>query len=294
MPRLTIMKGLPASGKSTRAHEIMKEQGNTVRVNADLLRTMLHFDKFTGPNERITNDVMELLVDYLYDKNLNVIIDNTNLNPDVYKKWKEKGHKLGAKIHTEVMDTDVSECLIRDGSREKSVGAHVIYRMAFQHKRYMDGQKVIICDLDGTLADLEHRRHFVAGKDKKDRDWHGFFEAMDDDTLREDVAAMVMAELKPDVKLILVSARPEKYRERTMNWLAKQGQLFPHDFPSFVTLLMRPDNDSREDSIVKKEIYEKYLKHLDIVKVFDDRPRVIRMWRELGLEVEDVGTGEEF
>lgn len=40
--------------------------------------------------------------------------------------------------------------------------------------------------------------------------------------------------------------------------------------------------------------YDKYLTGLEILKVFDDRPSVIRMWRENGLLVEDVGNGEEF
>jgi tRNA uridine 5-carbamoylmethylation protein Kti12 len=48
------MKGLPACGKSTKAEEIIRNAGNTVRINKDLLRTMLHFDKFTHVNEEHT------------------------------------------------------------------------------------------------------------------------------------------------------------------------------------------------------------------------------------------------
>lgn len=55
MAKLTIMRGLPASGKSTKAKELLSV-GNTVRINKDLLRTMLHFDTFTGRNEGMTRD----------------------------------------------------------------------------------------------------------------------------------------------------------------------------------------------------------------------------------------------
>ena len=42
MSKMVIMQGLPASGKSTRAEEIERSMGNAVRINKDLLRTMLH------------------------------------------------------------------------------------------------------------------------------------------------------------------------------------------------------------------------------------------------------------
>lgn len=294
MSRMTLMHGIPAAGKSERAKEIMKEQGGTVRINKDLLRTMLHFDKFNGKNERITSDVAYKLAEFLIGKNLNVIIDDTNLNPTVHQSWKDLGHMLGAKVHTEDIDTPIGECLVRDGNREKSVGSHVIIKMALQYKEFMKGQKVVLCDLDGTLCDVEHRRHFLTD-DPNRKDWKSFFEGLPQDTLREDVAEKVMTAMSENkAHLILVSARPEEYREATMNWLAEQGQKYQGKFPSFVTLIMRADNDSREDSIIKKEIYDKYLKDLDIVKIFDDRPRVIRMWESLGLPVEDVGNGEEF
>lgn len=57
---------------------------------------------------------------------------------------------------------------------------------------------------------------------------------------------------------------------------------------------MRDAGDKREDTIVKSEIYDKYLKDLNIINIYDDRPSVIRMWRAKGLNVVDVGQGIEF
>lgn len=286
------MEGLPASGKSTLAEEICKKK-NAVRVNKDLIRTMLHYDKFTGKNESLTADAAEAIVERFLSKGVSVVIDDTNLNPKTMQYWKDKGAVFGAKVSVESLNTDIGECIQRDNLREKRVGEHVITKMALQYKDYMKGQKVVICDLDGTICDVEHRRHFLTDGPKKD--WGSFFKEMDNDTLREDVVEQVMAALKEhNAKLIFVSARPEEYRERTMKWFVKQAFELNKVFPSFVTLLMRNDNDSREDSIIKSELYDKYLKNLNIVKVFDDRPRVIRMWRERGLDVVDVGNGEEF
>lgn len=143
----------------------------------------------------------------------------------------------------------------------------------------------IICDLDGTLCDVDHRRHFVMGEKK---DWRSFYESMVTDTLRIDVHEQVEGQIeKHAAKLILVSARPETYREKTVAWLAEHGIVYD-------ALYMRPEGDSRPDTEIKSEIHDNHLNIYDIKAVFDDRPKVIRMWREKGLNVIDVGDGVEF
>ena len=57
---------------------------------------------------------------------------------------------------------------------------------------------------------------------------------------------------------------------------------------------MRPSNNSRPDHEVKAKIFDDYLSGMKIKLVIDDRPSVIRMWKEKGLEVLDVGDGHEF
>ena len=56
---------------------------------------------------------------------------------------------------------------------------------------------------------------------------------------------------------------------------------------------MRKTDDSRKDSIIKKEIFLEHIdKEYNVMSVFDDRPQVIRMWRDLGLFVFDVNQSE--
>lgn len=291
MAKLTIMKGLPASGKSTKAEELTKV-GNTVRLNKDLLRTMLHFDKFNGVNEGHTHDAARRLADWFLSNGVNVIIDDTNLNPGVVQSWKDLAKTHDAKIeYIECFDISVEECIKRDNGRrfkgERFVGKHVIQKMAMQYLDYMKGEKVVICDLDGTLCDCEHRRHFLQSDPKN---WKGFFDALSDDTVREDVLSAVLKLEEEGNKVIFVSARPENYREQTEVWLERILQ----GYELGTALIMRNAGDRRPDTEVKNEIYERYLKKMDIVKVFDDRPSVIAMWREKGLLVEDVGDGKDF
>ena len=287
MSKIIIFKGLPASGKSTLAKNLL-EQGNTVRINKDLLREMLHCNKFTGKNESLTQEAAKGLATYFLINGTNVIIDDTNLNPRTVQSWVDLAKRTDSKIeYHDLTDVPINTCCLRDLDRDKKVGRHVIKKMALQYLNYMKDEKVVICDLDGTICNIDHRLKYGKGDTK---DWNKFFSLISEDEPYENVIEKVSSLLLSDIeiKLIFVSARPEKYREVTELWLDNN---FPYNHD---LLIMRENNDKREDSIVKRDIYDKYLKNLNIIKVFDDRPRVIRMWRELGLEVEDCGNGIEF
>lgn len=293
MTKLIAMKGLPASGKSSKAKEIMETSGNTVRVNKDLLRKMLHNDKFTGRNEGITHEVSKLIVQNMLIKETNVIVDDTNLNPKIMEDWKNVAKTIGAKFEIVEMDTDVHTCVVRDMDRADSVGGHVIKNMALQYGIHKpEDNSVIICDLDGTLCDITHRLHYVKNiNDNPEfkKDWKGFFSGIAGDKPRKLVVDKLIEEYNKGTNIIYVSARPETYRKETEAWLAK------HNLSFGWTLIMRPANDKREDTEVKKDILKKYFPNKKAISlVIDDRPSVIRMWREQGLEVWDVGSGKEF
>lgn len=284
MSRIIIMQGLPASGKSTKAKEIIQEVGNAVRVNRDLLRKMLHFDKWNGHNEAITTLVQRTIVnELLANTQKSVIIDDTNLNPKVLNFWVEYAKTRNLSYEIVAMTTPIEECIHRDWLRQDGVGRDVIINMARKFGLYKWELKDVIVDMDGTLADITHRLHHVQ---KEPKDWRSFFLAIEWDTLRQDVYEKIMT-LSKDNNIVIVSARPEKYREVTKDWLAENGV-------PYQTLIMRGDGDRRDDAQVKLDILNTYFRRDMIECVFDDRPRVIRMWKENGLKVEDVGEGIEF
>ena len=310
MSKITIMSGLSGSGKSTKAKEIIETNGNTIRINKDLLREMFHFNKFNFNNEDITQKASMLLAEHFLQNNVNVIIDDTNLNPKTKDKYKELGKKLNCKIEYVDIDTPFEECVERDMSRmednERFVGREVILKQALQYKELWKDKQVVICDLDGTLCDIQHRLHFVKVAEGEKKDWKSFFDGIEDDSVNGDVFHSLMRLKRQigDVKIIFVSARPEEYRFETEKWFnlfrynAKYGddflEMIGNDKNSKLNLIMRETGDKRDDVEVKEDIYNKYLKHLNIIKVFDDRPRVIRMWQSKGLDVEDCGDGIEF
>lgn len=289
------MQGLPASGKSTRAEELLREMGNAVRINKDLLRTMLHFDNFTGKNEGLTRDAARTLAKTFLSKNLNVIIDDTNLNEGTLQSWKDLGMEAGAKIEIiDLTDVNVQECVYRDSLREKQVGGTVIKNMALRAGILNFTEKnVVLCDIDGTIADTTHRLHYVTkpegAPDDWKKDWKGFFSEMGNDGVRRDVQKMLIELYNQGKTIIFMSARPESYKEVTLKWLADNNLSFAY------TLIMRRTNDKRPDTETKREMFEQHFPDKSVIHtVFDDRPSVVRLWQEMGLNVVDVGAGIEF
>jgi len=144
----------------------------------------------------------------------------------------------------------------------------------------------VIVDIDGTLANLDHRRHFVTGE-KKDLDSFYKPELIAKDTVIEPVARTVRA-LQTRWQIIYVTGRPERLREVTRKWLVFHRLWF---FP--YQLYMRPDGNFKPDTGAKSFIYDKILESgLKPFLAIDDRASVVSMWRSKGLVCLQCNEGD--
>jgi hypothetical protein len=145
---------------------------------------------------------------------------------------------------------------------------------------------LVVFDIDGTIANIEHRLDYVRSKPKN---WAAFDAGIPNDKVNEPVAEVFDAMIMGGHTVILASGRSERTRIATQDWLRKNG------FGMYQKLYMRKADDFRSDDIVKLEILGEiisdYGKKPDMV--FDDRPRVVRAWRSQGIFVFDVYQGEE-
>lgn len=147
----------------------------------------------------------------------------------------------------------------------------------------MDPTPCVVFDVDGTLADATHRLHFLAHSPKK---WDEFFSCMDVDPVIEPVAAIARA-FRGRTHLVCVSARPQRTASSTKAWMKK------HDLNYWHAYYFREDGDRRDDQLVKKDILDRML--LDGWRpflVFDDRQRVVDMWRANGIVCAQVAPGD--
>jgi hypothetical protein len=140
---------------------------------------------------------------------------------------------------------------------------------------------VYLCDLDGTLCNVSHRRQYVA---TKPRNWDAWNAGLVND--KPNLAVLgIITSLTYYYPLIFVSGRSDDYRKQTEEWLEK------YDI-SYNALYMRKYKDHRDDAIVKGELADEIEKEYNILGVFDDRKKVIDMWISRGIFVFDVGQGK--
>lgn len=143
--------------------------------------------------------------------------------------------------------------------------------------------KAILVDIDGTLADIEHRVHHVQAVEKN---WKAFNQEMHKDKLNFWCLDLIKAMQDQNFKVIFITGRGEDTRESTIAWLEKHKV-------TYAELFMRPLKDRRDDFEVKKEIYQKIIsKKYKVSFVVEDRASVVKMWRELGLVCLQCDVGD--
>ncbi len=297
MPKVILTKGLPGSGKTTWAKSVINHQpGAYKRVNKDDLRAMLDDGHWGKRSESFVLQVRNMIIRHALVNDLHVIVDDTNFNPiheddirRLVRKVNQDDHKSHWVEIKDFSDVPVDTCIERDLKRPNSVGERVIRRMYNQYLKFPVEPPAhdpalptaIVCDLDGTLSLLNGRNPYDASQ-------------CDQDALSEPVAAVLRRFSAPMLldrdeefpTIILLSGRMDTYRPQTEAFLTKHS--IPHRH-----LWMRAEGDTRKDSIIKREIYDREIAgKYNVLFVLDDRNQVVDMWRGLGLMVFQVAEGD--
>jgi histidinol phosphatase-like enzyme len=164
-------------------------------------------------------------------------------------------------------------------------------------------KNTVIFDLDGTLAIIDARRAKSLSNDKMD--WDVFFDPENIQLDEPNLPVIKMAQLfKQDgFKIIIFSGRNDRSFFATKDWLKVND--VPHDL-----LVMRPDKFQKDscpiadgnpatkamrfmpDEILKKKMLDTFANIEDVFLVVDDRNKVVKMWRDLGLNTFQVAPGD--
>lgn len=307
MPRLTLLVGPPGSGKSTFAKDPYY-MNSGVYVNQDSQK----------------GDHMDIFFDAVA-QGKDILVDRMNFNKQQrakyidYAKFKNPAYE----IKIIVLHQPYQVCLDRIRNRfgqhetindEKAArGALKTFFGQYERPqpdeanmiefRYPEGPKpsAVVCDLDGTLCNIEHRRHHVRPplktedqfldevvNDKKipfKKDWAAFYRDIPKDTINR-WCAEILHTLKGSHSIVLCSGRDTNQQTNTVIWLQKHEVYYD-------ALYMRDRTDSRQDYIVKEiildfEILTRYTPYFMI----DDRQQVVDMWRKRGFTCLQCDVGD--
>lgn len=145
-----------------------------------------------------------------------------------------------------------------------------------------------IFDLDGTLALTEHRQHHVAGATK---DWRTFFAACKDDPPNMPVIQTMNLLAGAGAEVRVWSGRSDEVRSVTVQWLSHFTSLTREALSD--ALRMRAEHDYTPDEILKARWFEELPSgdRMRLVAIFDDRAKVVSMWRAAGVPCFQVAPG---
>ena len=287
MGKFTIVRGVSGSGKSTWA-----SNQNAVVVSRDLIRLAL-FGEESMQDEAMVTTVEHAAIAHALRAGKDVISDNTNIEWKFVRTLADIAWKAGADVEIKVFDVPLADCIRRNDKRAAMGGRMVPHDVIKRQHQRFQGTKgktlelpfvpkpyagtdakphAFLVDIDGTLAHMQGRSPF---------DW----KRVGEDSV-DQVIADIVNDLADSNTVIVMSGRDGSCRAETEAWLYK------HDI-FFDALYMREAGDMRKDSIVKAELFDKYIRdNFNVRFVLDDRQQVVDMWRNMGLTCLQVAPGD--
>ena len=295
---LVVMVGVSGSGKSTyvKSH-VGWGKGDIVRVNRDDLRKLI----YAAPNggvvpwsahkDQLIRPLEIEMVKVMLRQNKTVYVDDTNCVQKTLASWTQLAITERVKLRILEMTTPLQTCIERQKTRPEgeevpkdavlrqysdlektkdAMGQEETCRAVLERQELLAGRwvprlpgaKWVFVDIDGTVADHTG----VRNQYDESRVIH--------DNPYPVVVAWVR-ELYKTNNVCIFSGRKDRCCDDTCDWLEMQGVPFDH-------ILMRPRADNRKDAYVKKELLDSFMtifKPEDVFLILDDRPQVVRMWR---------------
>lgn len=301
---LIILRGIPASGKTTWAREWLAEDPRRARVSRDDIRAQLfgasgeHYAPYFKRDDLYECEKLVTVIEEKTAKELlrtrSVVIDATHIKASYIRRWLELAAKLGISSSVKLFDPDLDTCLMRDRGRDWPVGDDLVramygrLRSAVREPLPIPQQKPAaetlyvpnidlpaawLVDIDGTLALMNGRSPYDTTR------YH-------EDVLNEPVATVATSLHDVGFEIVVMSGRDDEFYEATSSWLRHHH--IPHD-----ALFMRPRGDRRNDAVVKLELFWEHVAPAwNVMGCLDDRDRVVDAWRSIGLTCLQVAPGD--
>lgn len=295
---IILTTGLPGSGKSTWAKKHAEQfNGDVVLTSRDDIRAMLGIGPIGNKaQEELVSKVQDDIIVRVINEGKGLVVHDTNLNARSatrIKKLFDGEVKFGVADFT---DVPVDVCIERDAQRPNPVGETVIRTMAKQLQKqwrltpeWLNDKTLsdplvydpslpwcVVFDTDGTTA--HHNR--------SPYDYPKCYTDSVDPNIKM-LLKIIYAQGEYDtIRLIGMSGRPDTWRDMTQQWYTDNGIFYD-------AFYMRPAGDSRPDTVIKQEMYDKHIRgKYNVLVHLDDRNSVVRAIRKLGVKVLQVAPGD--
>ena len=293
MPKIFILRGLPASGKSTLARKIVDANPtHTARFNWDDIRNMM------GPywipereNTKVLYALRDAFINNMMSNQWDIVVDNMNLNPKELEHYNKivseynNNHTDKYEIEVTTLFTPVEECVRRDALRSNPIGESVIRSIWQRYRNFLcteenkeivsklkpatDLPKAVIFDVDNTLC-----------FNTSGRPYFGTAQGLLDDV--PNVNAIIAAQVyhSGGIKVLLVTGREgtDEIKEATQKWM--ENNQVPIDEYYF-----RPVNNRESGDKIKAQIISGISNKYNVIGIYEDSSKIVKSLREMGYTV---------
>lgn len=293
MPKIYILRGLPASGKSTLARKIVDANPtHTARFNWDDIRNMM------GPywipereNTKVLNALRDAFINNMMSNQWDIVIDNMNLNPKELEHYNKivseynNNHTDKYEIEVTTLFTPVEECVRRDALRSNPIGESVIRSIWQRYRNFLcteenkeivsklkpatDLPKAVIFDVDNTLC-----------FNTSGRPYYGTAQGLLDDVPNTNAIIAAQVYHSGGIKVLLVTGREgtDEIKEATQKWM--ENNQVPIDEYYF-----RPVNNRESGDKIKVQIISGISNKYNIIGIYEDSSKIVKSLREMGYTV---------
>jgi predicted kinase len=302
--QIMVLKGAPASAKSTFARELMnKEPGRWKRINNDAIREAVDFGVWSQENEKHIRALRKHLLQEFLRAGYDIIVDNVNGGKRNFDEICAQVSKMNIDccVFEKAFYVPLPELIERDNKRtgNAKVGEKVVKRWFDElggdmFRFYKPRSEVFtkrICALDRPWTPMEQNEN---NPKCSIFDLDGSMCLLNrnpydpstciNDTPHKHVVELCKLHYNTGHKIFFFSGREDKHIEMTRVWLDKYFG-YPYE------LHMRETNNFEDDAKLKERMFNTHIKDkYNCVLWCDDRLRVCRFIHRAGLPLFRVGS----
>jgi predicted kinase len=325
-----MLRGLPASGKSTKRKELLADPSlqPIMAVNKDDIRLSKGIDLGNFRREKEVKAEEERQITEVLESGVSLIVDNTHNSPKYLDRYKQMAKAYGYQfVLIDLSHVPVEECIRRDALRtgREHVGEEVILKMYNDFYNPNGPPKLPskpskLISKEGLKAKKERPEPKPRPEPMKQdpalpkalivdldgtlamangRSWYEYWKCTSD-IVMEPIKEIMFGLLRSNVvsHIIFLTGREDSGRTAASLWLETQVGVDWNQIPVFYQipvfhLCMKATGDHRPDFETKRELFDNHVRDkFYVVAILEDRSKVVNMWREMGLTCLQVADGD--
>lgn len=293
MRQLIVLRGLPGSGLTFRAKQIVENDQSFIRMSKKE-----DFSGFTIPIMKVSTSYISRFHKTLKDRMQNgdnIVIDDNNLDPLHHHYYSVLAQKYNYNIKFEFLETSLKDCIMRCRAKKSAQSTKIVdsdiniislakkYNLCIEELNkttavQKDDKEYVVYDLDGVVANISDRIRLCTSPQGElilskfnDPYMYRF------DIPNKDISDMMWEDMMAGYEVVILSARPDSHYSAVKQWLTT------HTIPYNDLVLKNPDTQLTKEGLVKM-VSLKRRKSIGLCKrIVDNNENTLSVFKKLNI-----------